>query len=215
MCAPSHEFFEILCSLHRSALPWCCGGDESAADGIAQGRVREWFASSSSPDGAQAATKGGVWAAPHIREQHFGNGVRVWEVAPQHMVALVPLPAGRHAYALGQLQHCDAGWDTLAATQKALDDGEINSFRCTPTPRQAEESLSVFNEHALTRRVLRNVFNVTQPCRNIYTGSELWGRLVGKSSARQWLTALHSDMAEDSWHPGLSLSPPPPSLRSL
>ena len=135
-----------------------------------------------------------MWAAEHVREEQLIGGVRVWELLPQHKVAMKPIPPGRHARSIQQLAHCDTQWDTLAATAQALEAGEINSFRCVPTPEQAEVALAEFNGDAPTQRVLRQVFNVSKPCANIHTGSWLGEFVSSKSSSRQWLTALHSGM---------------------
>lgn len=120
----------------------------------------------------------------------------------------MPLPPHRHDRALAQLEHCNVGWDTLAATAQ---DADINSFRCSPTPTAARVALADFNQDASTQRVLRQVFNVTAPCVDIITGSTLGEVFTGRSSTRQWLTALHNGMPKDSWHPdGCQYDPRPP-----
>ena len=181
-------------TLTRAALPlqlMVCTGKDARGAGMA--RVRDLIEADRPPVAAS-----GVWVAPHVRERKLAAGVRIFELLPGHVVAMIPLPAGRHAPALQQLQHCDTGWGTLAATEL----NEVDSFRCVPTPKQAHAALAEFNGDDLTRRVLRDVFNVTRPCTDIrHTRSWLWEWAGGKSSARQWLTASHAGMPADSWHP--------------
>lgn len=179
----------------------CCG----AAPDQAQARVKAWAAESASRGAEGARLPGpeeadsGVWAAPHVQERRLPGDIRVFELSPQRFAVLMPLPADRHAHSLRQLERCDSGWEILAATQKEADEGEFNSFRCVPTTSQAKASLSEFNSEPLTKGVLREVFNVSAPCTNIHTGSVLWEMISGKSSARQWLTALHDRMSKDRW----------------
>ena len=181
-------------------------------EGAAQGRVKEWIEAADATGSAPVSDSddSGVWVAPQVRERRLHGGVRVFELLPNYLAVLMPLPANRHAHSLQQLERCDTGWDTLAATAQEAAEGQFNSFRCVPTASQAKTSLSDFNNDTHTQRVLQEVFNVTAPCRNMYTGSGLWELISGKSSARQWLTALHDRMPKDRWHPdGCAFDPRP------
>jgi len=197
----------VLLVMCATVLPCGASGEEGRGAGMAN--IKDFVdVSSTAPDG--------IWIAPHVQEQRLAGGVRVFILLPQHFVVVMPLPAGRHTAALLQLDRCDTGWDTLASTEQAWSEGEINSFRCAPQPSQARAALAEFNGHADTQRVLREVFNVTRECADIHTGSRLGEMLSGKSRGRQWLTALHNGMPKDSWHPdGCEFDPRPPGADAI
>eukprot|EP00277_Geminigera_cryophila_P025826 CAMPEP_0179483462 /NCGR_PEP_ID=MMETSP0799-20121207/60649_1 /TAXON_ID=46947 /ORGANISM="Geminigera cryophila, Strain CCMP2564" /LENGTH=333 /DNA_ID=CAMNT_0021297011 /DNA_START=231 /DNA_END=1233 /DNA_ORIENTATION=+ len=171
----------VLLVMCATVLPCGASGEEGRGAGMAN--IKDFVdVSSTAPDG--------IWIAPHVQEQRLAGGVRVFILLPQHFVVVMPLPAGRHTAALLQLDRCDTGWDTLASTEQAWSEGEINSFRCAPQPSQARAALAEFNGHADTQRVLREVFNVTRECADIHTGSRLGEMLRPAPTGADAITVL-------------------------
>jgi len=172
-------------------------------------------AKTANPTESEPPPVNGVWVANDISSTNPSEGVQVFHVPAGSRYRVVVLDSGvelRRASEQYVQRACDeASWHPTGSFDRGTRINETAAFTCNFGREEADALLEMFNVEPTTASLMRDIFNVTQPCahreqrRITRLGGKWWRQLLFDlhpyfRDVRAFVLAIHEALEPDIYH---------------